>query len=102
MQKLKYVLDSGQQVIGNIIERDSSGYVLNRYNNMYGSYCQESCTPITNKQTLELLAQNDLRSRIQKLHSFFKDAEYIAADVIFSLNFNREDIFTALKGYLTF
>ena len=105
-KKLIYVngQDEDERFLGNVLDHDSSGYILRRYSNDYGKDFSEIVKTISLNQTSEIIGQDNLAARVKKLCSFFEDEkpEYISGEVIYLLNLENEDIFASLAGIVKF
>jgi len=103
MKKLK-VVTSYAQVVGFILSYSMEEFYLDQYAyNAYGEYTR-FCLYAWNDPNDEedVFNQPDLASRIKRLHYYFPKAEYISEEVIEHLNFEKEDIKTALKDVVEF
>ena len=103
MKESLLYINGRESIIGNVLEHDSSGYILKRYSNDYGKPFCEILSTLTQSQTADVIAQDNLAGRIKKLYSFFNEKpEFISDEVIYLLNLDKEDIFSALAGIVKF
>lgn len=102
MKKLQYVEDN-EQVTGKVIEHTSDGFVLKEYGmSEFGDYDELSSRNLEPHAEPDILLQDGLANQIRRLHYYFKDADYICEDVIFTLNIYDEDAFEVLKDIIDF
>ena len=107
MKRLKYI-HTDELVTGIVIESyGKTGYAMRYYrmNENHEILTVDHLTVFLDMgEIVDILSQDTLVKRVRRLHYYFKEAEYISADIIDALNDYREDndVFEELKDVITF